>query len=221
MIAQELINQMIPALKPSDTAEKAILWMEELKINQLPVVDKKVFSGMVNENMLLDSNNLDANVGQFQLQHENCYVLNTQHFFDILKTAYDNNSDLVAVIDVNNEYIGVTTYGDTFKAFSGTAAIQSQGSILVLSMRYIDYSLSDISRIIETNDAKIMSCFMSPNPDDSSKVFITLKINTTDLSTISVILERSGYQLIAKFHEEENNVKNLERIDNLLKFINI
>ena len=43
MIAEELINQLIPALKPSDTAEKAIIWMEEFKTNQLPVIEERRF----------------------------------------------------------------------------------------------------------------------------------------------------------------------------------
>ena len=56
MIAEELINQMIPALKPTDTAEKAILWMEELKTNQLPVIENRMFKGLITEDIILERN---------------------------------------------------------------------------------------------------------------------------------------------------------------------
>ena len=40
MVAVELVNHMIPPLKPTDDGHKAIVWMEELRMNQLPVIDK-------------------------------------------------------------------------------------------------------------------------------------------------------------------------------------
>jgi acetoin utilization protein AcuB len=47
MIAEGLINQMIPALKLTDKAEKAIIWMEELKTNQLPVIEGRTFRVLI------------------------------------------------------------------------------------------------------------------------------------------------------------------------------
>ena len=98
MIAEDLINQMIPALKPTDTAEKAMLWMEELKTNQLPVIDEKRFKGLISEDVILESNDLDRKIGDFLLSSENCYVNEDQHLFDIIRLANECGSELVAIV---------------------------------------------------------------------------------------------------------------------------
>ena len=124
MIAEELINQMVPALKPTDTAEKAIIWMEELKTNQLPVIEKRIFRGLISEDIILESNDLDRKIGEFKLISESCYVNEDQHLFDIIRLAQECDSELVAIIDSNGEFMGVARHEDTMKAFSNTLAVQ-------------------------------------------------------------------------------------------------
>jgi len=221
MIAEELINQMIPALKPSDTAEKAIIWMEELKTNQLPVIDKKVFKGIISEDIILESNDLNRKIGDFRLTSEQCYVNEDQHLFDIIKLSQEFNSEIVAIVDSNGEFLGVSRHEDTVKAFSATLAVQSRGGILVLEMRFIDYSMAEISRLIESDDAKILGSYLSSDKNNPNHVFLTLKINKEDLTSVIATLERFDYKVVAKFHESSNGDKEQERLDNLLNFINI
>ena len=49
MIAEELINHMIPPLKVTDDAHKAIVWMEEFRCNHLPVVEDGRLVGILTE----------------------------------------------------------------------------------------------------------------------------------------------------------------------------
>lgn len=221
MIAEELVNQMIPALKPTDTAEKAIIWMEELKTNQLPVIDERVFKGLISEDIILESNDLDRKISDFKLISEHCYVNEEQHLFDIIRLAQECESELVAIIDGNGEFLGVSRHEDTMKAFSNTLTVQGQGGIIVLEMRYIDYSMAEISRLIESDDAKILGSFLSQDHKDPNFVFLTLKINKEDLTTIIATLERFDYKIVAKFHESNNIDTEKERLDNLLNFLDI
>ena len=221
MIAEELINQMVPALKPTDTAEKAILWMEELKTNQLPVVSDGTFKGLISEDIILEFNDLDRKIGEFMLIAENCYCSEDQHLFDIIRVAKECDSELVAIVNSEGEYLGVSRHEDTMKAFSNSLAVQGQGGILVMEMRFIDYSMAEISRLVESDDAKILGSFLSQSAEDPSMVYITLKINKEDLTTVVATLERFEYKVIAKFHESNNVETERERLDNLLKFLNI
>ena len=221
MIAEELVNQMIPALKLTDTAEKAIIWMEELKTNQLPVIENRQFKGLISEDLILESNDLDRNIADFRLISENCYVYEEQHLFDIIRVAQEHESELVAIINNENEFLGVSRHEDTMKAFANTLAVQGQGGILVLNMRMIDYSLSEISRLVESDDAKILGSFLSQNSKDPNQVYVTLKINKVDLTTVIATLERFDYLIVAKFHDQNNISTERERLDNLLNFLNI
>ncbi len=221
MKASELINQMIPALKLTDTAEKAILWMEEMKTNQLPVIDNLKFKGLISEDIILEYNDLDREIGNFKLISEQCFVNEDQHLFDIIRLAQECNSELVAIVNNNDEFLGVSSHEDTINAFSRTIAIQGQGGILVLGMRYMDYSMAEISRLIESDDAKILGSYLSQDHKDANAVFLTLKINKKDLTTVIATLDRFDYNIVAKFHESTNIGTEQERLDNLLNFLNI
>jgi acetoin utilization protein AcuB len=92
----------------------------------------------------------------------------------------------------------------------------------VLSMPERDYSLSEISRHVESNDAKILSAYVSPDELDPYKIKLTLKINTTDISRIIATLERFEYRIIAQFQENgEGKQADKDRYDLLLKYLNM
>ncbi len=221
MIAEELINLMIPALKPTDKAEKAIIWMEELKTNQLPVIENKFFKGLISEDIILESNDLNREIGNFKLISENCYVHEDQHLFDVIRLAQECESELVAIVNEKGEFMGVSRHEDTMKAFSNTITVQGTGGILVLEMRYIDYSMAEISRLVESDDAKIMGSYLSLDHRDANLVFLTIKLNKEELTSVIATLERFGYKIVAKFHENNNIDRERERLDNLLNFLKI
>ena len=54
MIAEELINQMIPPLKLYDTVDKALRWMDEFRVNELPVVSNRRYMGLATEQHLIE-----------------------------------------------------------------------------------------------------------------------------------------------------------------------
>ncbi len=221
MIAEELINHMIPPLKLKDDAHKAILWMEELRSNELPVVDNEQFKGILTEEMILELNDVDKPVADFELAHLDCVVSKNSHFYDVLKVGADNGAKMVGVVDEEGKYIGVITIRDTITAFAQSAAVQMSGSILVLSINQIDYSLSEISRHIEENNAKILSSSVVEDELDASKLRVTLKINTLDLKAIIATLDRFDYKIIGRFQETKIVEEQKERIDMLLKYLDI
>jgi Mg/Co/Ni transporter MgtE len=221
MIAEDLINHMIPPLKGTDDAHKAIVWMEEFRCTYLPVVDSNRLLGFISEEIILETNDIEKLVGDFNLVGLSCYVHLETHFYDILKVATDNKLQMVAVINDDQQYTGVITVQDTLTSFAQTAAVQMPGAILVLSMNYIDYSLAEISRLIEENHAKILSSIIKEDPLDPGKIRLTLKINQVDMSRIVATLERFGYKVIGRYQETKPVENERERIDMLLRYLDI
>ncbi|MGK7394780.1 MAG: CBS domain-containing protein [Candidatus Cyclobacteriaceae bacterium M3_2C_046] len=221
MIAEELINHLIPSLKLSDKAEKAIVWMEELRTNQLPVIDNGSFKGLISEEVIFENNDINKSVAEYALFAADCYVYDYQHFFDVIKQSNDHKVEIVAVLDELNHYLGVIALSDTLSALAQTAAIQSTGGLIVLSMNQNDYSLSEISRLVESNEAKILSSFVTPDNMDPHKIKVTIKINKSDLSHIVATLERFNYKVIAKFQHPSIITNEKDRLDILLRYLNI
>lgn len=221
MIAEELINQMIPPLKLTDKVQKAIHWMEEMRVNQLPVVDNETYKGLVSEEVIYQNNDENASIGDLELICQNVYIMYYQHFFDILRTASSYDIQVIAVIGEEGNFLGVVTINDIVNAFANSAFMQEPGGILVLLMENRDYSLTEISRLVESNNAKILSAYVSEDKYDNSQLRVTLKINSTNLDRILATFERFEYKIIAKFHTVENRDFEKERIDMLFKYLDI
>src|SRR5690242_5751886 len=81
MIASELINHMVPPLKVTDDAHKAIVWMEEFRCNFLPVVDAGALQGFISEEIIMETNDIEKTVGAFSLVGKECTVSMDSHFF--------------------------------------------------------------------------------------------------------------------------------------------
>jgi len=221
VIAEDLINHMIPPLKSTDDAHKAIVWMEEFRCSYMPVVTDSRLIGFISEEIILETNEIEKEVGEFNLVGKNCYVHLDTHFYDILKVAADNKLQMVGVLNEEEKYAGVITVQDTLTSFAQTAAVQMPGGILVLSMNYVDYSLAEISRLIEENHAKILSSIIKEDPLDPGKIRLTVKLNQLDMSRIVATLERFNYKVIGRYQEAKPIENEKERIDMLLRYLDI
>ncbi|WP_439880502.1 CBS domain-containing protein [Pontibacter sp. MBLB2868] len=221
MIAEELINQMIPPLKLYDTVEKALRWMDEFRVNELPVVSNRKYMGLATEQTLIELLDRAQPLKELELEYKDVHVQGQQHFYDVMEAAIKNKIQVVPVLDEEQDYIGIITINDTLAAFGQMSALQGQGSILVLSMPERDYSLSQISRLIEEEGTKILSAYVSPDELDPFKIKLTLKLNTTDMSRIIATLERFEYRITAQFNDGTEQDIGRDRLDMLFKYLDI
>ncbi|WP_242923746.1 CBS domain-containing protein [Pontibacter liquoris] len=221
MIAEELINQMIPPLKLYDTVEKALRWMDEFRVNELPVVSNRKYLGLATELSLIELSDRAQQLKEIPLEYQDVHVQQHQHFYDVMEAAIKNKIQVVPVLDEEHDYIGIITINDTLAAFGQMSALQGQGSILVLSMAERDYSLSQISRLIEEENVKILSAYVSPDELDPYQIKLTLKLNASDLTRIIATLERFEYRITAQFNDGSNYDVGRDRLDMLLKYLDI
>ncbi len=221
MQAAEFITDLIPPLKLSDRASLALAWMEEIRTAVLPVVDQGQFLGFVRDEVIVDLDDLGLTISEIEFDDHECKVFGDQHVYEILKAGAEFESNAVAIVDREGIYQGVVTIEDSLTAFAESLSIQATGSVLVLSMDMTDYTLSEIARLIETENGKILSSIISNDPLDSSKIKVTLKIDQPELRHIKATLERFGYKIIDHYQEETGVSSEEDRIGNLLRFLDI
>ncbi len=221
MQAYEFINNLIPPLKFTDKVKMALSWMEEIRTNVLPVVEEGQFRGLITDEMIYNINNPELTIREVELKAVNCYVFKDKHIYDVLRVASEFQTNMVAVVDRENHYHGVVTLEDAIAAFADSIAIQAQGGVLVLSMLMTDYSLYEIARVVESENSKILSSFITNDPLDESKIKLTLKVDQLELRHIKATLERFGYKVIDHYQEEMGVSGEQDRLDNLLRFLDI
>jgi len=222
MIAEDLLNHMIPPLKVSDSVGKATRWLEEFHIGQLPVLNNREYRGLLTEADLLDHTNPDELLATVPIGYADLHVQYNQHFYSVMELAIQNKVQLVPVLNDEREYVGVVSIGDTVAAFGQMPIGVGQGGILVLSMDERDYSLTQISRYVEENNAKILSAHVAKDEQDPYKIRLTLKLNTPNLTRIIATLERFGYIITAQFNgANEVGEDEQARFDALLKYLSL
>jgi hypothetical protein len=75
--------------------------------------------------------------------------------------------------------------------------------------------------VVESENAKILSSFISNDPLDDSKIKVTIKIDQLELRHIKATLERFGYKVIDQYQEEEEISSEQDRLGNLMRFLDI
>ena len=222
LLAEDLLNEMIPPLKGTDSVGKAARWFDEFHVAQLPVLDNRHYRGLVTEADLADFDNPEALLSELPLGYADAYVRSDQHFYRVMELAIENKIQLVPVVDARQEYAGVVTIADALAAFGQQPAGGIQGGIIVLSMDERDYSLTQISRYVEENNAKIISAHVAQDEIDPYRIRLTLKLNTDNLVRITATLERFGYVVTAQFSGTAvPNDDEQERYDSLLRYLSM
>ena len=220
MLARELISDTILPIKTSDTGMIALNLMEEFRVSHLPIVNDNDFLGLISEADIYERGDYEEPIGNHKLGLYKPYIFFNQHVYDVIQQVHEQNLSLIPVLDHENHYMGSITLKCLVNYFARLTAVENPGGIIVLEMGARDYSLSEITRLIEANDSTIMSLYVYPVPD-SSRIEVTLKINRMDIGPIIETLYRYNYNIKASFFKGESSEALKDRYDALMKFINI
>ncbi|MFW5820824.1 MAG: CBS domain-containing protein [Bacteroidota bacterium] len=221
MLAKDLMSDVVPALKTSDTGIQALQWMDIFRISHLPIVNERDFLGLISDKDIYNLNMADEPIGNHNLSLFSPYVYEDQHIYEVIEVSSRLNLSIVPVLNKSNHFSGLITLTDLLKAFADLSALKHPGGILVLEVNQNDYSLNEISQIVESNDAKILSLYIS-GTDDSTKMNVTLKINRNDLTSIIRTFERYEYDITASYLKDDEEERLFEeRYDLFMKYLNI
>ena len=200
MLAKELISDIVTALKTSDTGTEALAWMEVFRIKHLPIVNQRDFLGLISDADIYDLNDPDEPVGNHSLSLEKPYVREDQHIYEVIEVLSRLELTLVPVLNYENHYLGVITQEELTQHFAHLSAMKQPGGIIELEMNELDYSLSQISQIVESNNARILSLYVASN-GERAKLRVTLKINLTDMTSVLETFNRYNYTVVSSHTE--------------------
>lgn len=220
MRAEELISEIIPPIKFSETGEKALNWMNEFRVNHLPVVDKGVYIGLISEDDIYDMPDPSKKLKEHFTTLPRPFIFSDRHVFEIMKIIADLKITVVPILNEKEEYLGCTDLLYLMSQITAINSIAEAGGILVLEMNQHDYTLTQIARIVEENNAKILSCYITSLPD-STQIEVTLKINTTDLDRIIQTFHRYDYHVKASYQKGRFNEDLKKRYDELMNYLNM
>ena len=202
MLAKDLISDIVPALRTSDTGLQALSWMDIFRISHLPIVNNQEFLGLISDQDIYDLNMAEEPIGNHKLSLFSPYVYANQHIFEVIELVSRLSLTVVPVLDEEKKYLGLINHTDLLHYFAELSALRNPGSIVEIELNINDYSLSEIARIIESNDAKILGLYVS-TPEESTKMTLTIKLNITDITSIVQTFNRFNYDVKASYLQND------------------
>lgn len=220
MIAKDLISTQIAPLDPNDTSEQALTMMHIYHVKHLPVVSKEdEILAIVSEDDL-SQHGMDNKLISYESNDRYHYINENDHLFDVLAKVAERKYTTIPVVNEQEKFIGIIEQETLLQYYADSFSFKEPGSIIVLEIKDSDYLLSEIARLIESENGVILSSFLSKNYG-ADKSLLTLKLNKKDITAIVATLERFEFIVKASFAEEDyvGNLK--ERYDSLMKYLDV
>lgn len=221
MIAKDLISDVIPLLKTSDTAQTALNWMEIFRVSHLPIVNNIDYLGLISDSDIYDMNRPDEPIGNHKLSLQRPFVRDVAHLYEVIALAAGSKLTIVPVLDESDNFKGSISSSEIIAAVAGFFSVDQPGGLIMIQMMDYDYSLSRIAQIVESNNARIICSSVSAVPE-TRKMEVTIKVNTDDLTSIVRTFERYSYEVITWVTPDDNLDRfYTDRYNMLMKYLNI
>jgi len=220
LLNKEIISAAIPSFHLNDPVSQALDLMADFHVTHLPVVAEDKLAGLVSEDDLLNIEDDSTRLAQLQPMFSQISVRSESFFFEAAQMVNEYGLTVIPVVSGESEYAGAISATDLLKQLGKMTGVSDTGGIIVLEMDKVSFSFSEISKLVETNDAQITQ--LNTHTDAlSGSFYIILRINKAEISDIVATFQRYEYQVKYYFGEElyENELRN--NYDHLMNYLNI
>jgi len=214
----DYINNDFRAMDSQETILAAQDFFMDVSFSHFPVLEDGIYIGsIVAED--LETFDTDKKISNYKYTLEPFFVRSKMNWLDVLEVFGKNHTDIVPVLDENNLYLGYYELTDSMRFFNETPFIKESGGIIIVKKALVDYSMSQVSQIVESNNGKLLGLFVSNSDNDT--IEITIKVTLGVMNDIIQTFRRYNYEIISE-HNDDNYINTLkERSDYLDKYLNI
>lgn len=219
MNIQEYIMGSLPVFDVTDSLGEVISFFKETSFSHIAVTEKEEFLGLLSANDL-PCFEPDKTIEDFRFQLETFFVSPQTLWLDVLEKFTRNEANILPVLEeTSHRVVGYYDINDIVTFFISTPFFTEPGGILVVSKGIKDYSLSEISQIVEGNNGKLLGAFITDSENDL--VQVTLKISTGNLNEVIQTFRRYSYNIVFGNNDDQFLEDLKERSAYLDKYLNV
>ena len=206
------------AIDSQETIASVQDFFADLSFSHFPILENGIFIGSIASDDV-ETFDTDKKIIDYKYTLERFFARKSMIWLDVLEIFAKNHTNVIPVLDENNVYTGYYEMEDIMKFFQETPFLKEQGGIIIVQKGLLDYSMAQVTQIVESNNGKILGCFISEA--DLENVHITVKIGVGPMNEIIQTFRRYNYEIISE-HQEDTYINSLkERSDYLDKYLNI
>ncbi len=225
MLAIEAISKEIPPIHKDTGLDEALRAMDSYRVDQLPVMEDGRYLGLVYHADILAQKDEQEKVGDLEADLIKVFVNKNQHLYELVKVADEFDLSLIPVLEENegegeSEWVGTVLLQDLIRWFAHSVSIKEPGGIIVISVDRNDFAMTQIAQIVEGNEARILSSYISSEPG-SHTLDVILKLDRQDIDAVIQTFERYDYRIKATYQESRIEEDLRDKFDELMNYINM
>lgn len=220
MTASELVTPGFAVVSPKDKISIVVDLFLDTCVSHFAVIKDNLLVGIIPAEIALQHSHTDKKVEDLKDDFIHALAYEEQPAMQVFEIMNKHQLSSLPILNSSNHYFGTITSDTLQHAIGDIFAFRQSGGIIVLNVGSKDYSLSEISRIVESNNSKILVCFVNAN-EAAATLQVTLKVDSFDIEHIVATFHRFGYHTLFQYPSGSQNDELKERYDLLMKLFDL
>lgn len=213
----DYISQDITPLTLQSTVKSAQKLCKDVPISHFPVVENGKLIGSFPESDVRTIENKNRELKEYSYLLDTFFTNEKTTLLDLITLFADNDCNIIPVLNEAKNYIGYYELSDILDAFADSPFLHNESETIIIEKNLDEYSMSEISQIVESNSAKLLGLYISSQSID--KVKVTLKIISKEMNEIIQTFRRYNYNVVT-IHQDDSYLEDLKnRSDYLKKYL--
>ena len=217
MNINDYILKEIKALRLKNTVKSAQKVFKNYPITHFPVIENDKLLGSFAEDDIHTIEDKENELVAYAHLMSSFFADEKATVLELLKIFADNDTTIIPVLNKDKNYIGYYDLCDVLDVFSTSPFMIEESETLIIEKIESDYSMSEVSQIVEANGGKILGIYISAKTNDFIQV--TLKIVSNEINEMMQTFRRYDYKIISS-HENDIYLEDLKnRSEYLQKYL--
>tara|TARA_B100000795_G_C22606891_1_gene363498 strand:- start:100 stop:753 length:654 start_codon:yes stop_codon:yes gene_type:complete len=211
---KEYILNEIKVLTPDSSVERAQEICNRLPVTHVPVVENGKLIGCISEGDFQTIEDKDSTISEYPHLIDFFYAEENIVILKLIKLFTDNESNIMPILNTEKQYLGYYELNEILDLFCSSPFMFNEGVVIIIEKYKKDFSVSEVSQIIESNDNKVLGLYISSEISDKTQA--TIKINSDDINEIIQTFRRYNYNIISE-HKDDFYIQDLKDRSNYLQ----
>ena len=200
MNLQEYILNEIRGLSLDHSVKSAQKLFESFPITHIPVVQNGQLLGCISEGDIQTLEDNSVPISEYSHLVDYFSVGEKATVLELITLFADNDCNIMPVLNKDKQYLGYFELSDILDIFSNSPFLHSNGVEIVAEKSEKEYSSSEVTQIVESNNGKVMGLYISNQTSDTTQV--TVKVSSEDINEIIQTFRRYNYNIISQYEDD-------------------
>lgn len=169
---------------------------KNLPFTHFPIVEETRLVGMLAQADIMHLPNDDKELREISHFFQFYKAQSETNCLDLLSLFAKYDTDILPVVDDQNQYMGYFELDDIITVFYKTPFLDSNGTTLVVEKNTQSFSMSELSQIIEYNGIHLLGIYISEVKEQTTQ--LTIRIDTENVNEVIQSLRRHEYEVLSQ-----------------------